>query len=75
MFGKINSPTPKFELLKKTSTYEIRRYPSLIKAEISSVDMGSIEEHEAKSFRMLASYIGVFGDPQNVAPTEVRLSS
>ena len=60
-FGKINVETPKFTLLKKTPSYEIRRYAPQIRAQIS---YSSSELSSSYGFRPLANYI--FG--QNVMP-------
>jgi hypothetical protein len=54
---------PKFEVLEKSASFEMRQYPSLIVAEVL-VD-GDLDEASSKGFRLLADYI--FGN--NRAPT------
>lgn len=60
VFGKTDSKEPDYKILK-TGEYDVRQYDKLFVAEISND-----AAHEANnSFRELASYIGVFGEPQN----------
>jgi hypothetical protein len=54
VFGKINVETPKFALLKKTSSYEIRQYPRLIRA---TVETPGADPASSGGFRWLANYI------------------
>mmetsp|Transcript_34867 Transcript_34867/g.48362 ORF Transcript_34867/g.48362 Transcript_34867/m.48362 type:complete len:202 (-) Transcript_34867:187-792(-) len=61
LLGKITVETPKYEVLVKKDTYELRKYPAL-------VAVGTPTDHIVQgnaSFSRLARFIGVFGRPQN----------
>lgn len=65
---------PGYEVLEKTSSYEVRRYVPYIVAEVDTD--GDVREAGNKAFRILAGYI--FGDNQGeqkmnmTAPVEAR---
>lgn len=65
---------PEYEVLERTSDYEIRRYAPYIVAEVDTD--GNVREAGNKAFRILAGYI--FGDNQGeekmnmTAPVEAR---
>ncbi|GJD12164.1 hypothetical protein Gasu2_62740 [Galdieria sulphuraria] len=66
--GKVSVEQPLYEIEKKTSEYEIRKYPSLRVAEVYRSELKgetSNYDFESQAFRILASYIGVFGEPKN----------
>ena len=66
VFGRISVETPKYTLLRQFSDFEIRQYPPQVAA---SVDMDA-EFGRNSAFSVLASYIGVFGSPQNKKNSE-----
>ncbi|GJQ13234.1 hypothetical protein GpartN1_g5025.t1 [Galdieria partita] len=68
VLGKVSVEQPLYEIERKTSEYEIRKYPSLRLAEVSRAELKnetSGYDFESQAFRILASYIGVFGEPKN----------
>eukprot|EP00121_Abeoforma_whisleri_P012913 Awhi_evm1s11920 len=58
VFGKVDVESPAHEVIKVGQGYEIRKYPSAVAAEVMT-------NGDDNGFRILANYIGVFGDPQN----------
>lgn len=64
VFGVIKEETPKFTVLKRTATFEVRRYqPSIIAETVYATnEMG---KNAGQAFGRLARYIGVFSDAQN----------
>jgi hypothetical protein len=61
VFGKTGVKEPPFTLIRSYGDkFELRRYGSLCLAE---VDMNTVQENGG--FRVLAKYIGVFGNPEN----------
>lgn len=61
VFGKIDVETPKYTVLARAATYEIRRY---LPQKAAQTSYRSAQESDA--FRRLAAYIGVFQTPRNV---------
>ena len=55
VFGRIGVECPPFELLKRTSIYEVRRYPALLRAEVDMPSARSLNTGDG--FRSLANYI------------------
>jgi len=65
VFGVTGSKEPVFKTLRSCGSYEIRKYGKTFIAEIEKTR----NSHGAdQSFRSLAKYIGVFGEPQNRLP-------
>lgn len=60
VFGMSSVKEPPFVVISSASQYEIRRYSSYI---IAQVKNGADDPNGA--FRILARYIGVFGEPEN----------
>jgi len=58
VFGVTGTEEPKYSLLKAGADYEIRSYQPYVVAQVDSSDSNS-------TFRVLAEYIGVFGEPKN----------
>jgi len=80
VLGKIAVETPQFELLKRTDSYEIRKYGPLVAAEVRASEVFAGQEHQGNKldstgFRLLASYIGAIGKPANVAVSGERAES
>jgi hypothetical protein len=71
VFGSTGTKEPPFRRISlvypSSASYEIREYGSIFIAEL---DKRSIDDNSA--FRVLAAYIGVFGDPQNVKQGSVE---
>jgi hypothetical protein len=66
VFGSTGSKEPAFKTLRSCNIYEIREYGKLFIAEIEKSDSTN------NSFKTLAKYIGVFGEPQNRLPDKPR---
>lgn len=65
VFGKISEEQPEFEVLRKfdgNMAYEVRQYHDQVRVETSA-------RNTDESFKRLARYIGVFGTPENRAPS------
>lgn len=67
VFGRTGTKEPTFKLLR-SAPYEIRVYPPYFVAEVQAS-----EDSVNDSFRELAKYIGVFGEPENVKGKTVVL--
>ncbi|KAL5729376.1 hypothetical protein ACHQM5_002343 [Ranunculus cassubicifolius] len=66
VFGRMSVETPKFQALKSTTSYEIRKYPPSVVAQVT-YDPSQVGG-ERGGFGILANYIGVTGRPQNTKP-------
>lgn len=71
VFGAIDVETPAHVTLQKYDTFEVRRYPEGVAA---SVSMGNQNETN-DSFRILARYIGVFGNPANEKASPIAMTA
>lgn len=76
VFGMTGVEEPKYALLQSTP-FEIRAYPKYMMAQ---VEMSSSDPNDKSAFRVLAKYIGVYGDAENegrrsIATTAPRISS
>ena len=70
IFGRVSGETPKYEVVRKVEkngfTYEVRRYPKSLIAEVTSKDIGvSGSAFNTEAFKVLAKYIGVFSQAEN----------
>lgn len=74
VFGKISVETPKYEVIKSTSEYEIRKYPASVVAEVT-YDPKQMNNDKDAGFKILANYIGVFGQPQNAKPEQIAMTA
>ncbi|KAF7143836.1 hypothetical protein RHSIM_Rhsim05G0203000 [Rhododendron simsii] len=74
VFGKICVETPKYELIKSTPDYEIRKYPSSVIAEVT-YDPTQFKGDKDGGFAVLANYIGAFGNPQNSKPEKIAMTA
>lgn len=76
VFGKQTVAEPHFEVLLERAkgsvktAYEIRRYGERYVAEASYTS-----DDDGSPFRLLASYIGVFGDPQNEGAESIDMTA
>lgn len=68
VFGTINEEKPKYKLIKKTDSYEIRLYDECIAIETSN-------SSDDNSFMKLAGYIGVLTKPQNISNESIAMTS
>lgn len=74
--GHIDVETPNHEVVSKSEDYEVWRLPAQVAASVNSKDISRNDDGSLKSgndfgntaFRMLARYIGVIGDPENMKP-------
>ncbi|KAI8027139.1 Heme-binding-like protein [Camellia lanceoleosa] len=74
IFGKIDVETQKFELIKSTDDYEIRKYfPSVI-AEVT-YDPTHFKGNKDGGFVILANYIDAIGNPQNSTPEKITMTA
>ncbi|XP_024975656.1 uncharacterized protein LOC112513583 [Cynara cardunculus var. scolymus] len=74
VFGKVNVETPKFEVIKSSAGYEIRQYSASVTAEIT-YDPTQFKGDKDGGFKILANYIGAFGNPQNTKPEKIAMTS
>lgn len=74
VFGRIPVETPKYELIQSANGYEVRKYPSSVIAEITYNPADFKSEKEA-GFQVLASFIGVFGKPENSRPEKIAMTA
>ncbi|KAM7526428.1 hypothetical protein LguiA_016330 [Lonicera macranthoides] len=74
ILGKISVETPKFELIKSTESYEIRKYFSQVIAEFT-YDPSQFEGKKDAGFTVLANYIGALGNPQNTKPEKIAMTA
>ncbi|PKA52486.1 Heme-binding-like protein [Apostasia shenzhenica] len=73
IFGRITVETPKYQVLRAASDYEIRSYFSSVVAEIT-YDPSQLGGRDA-GFMILAKYIGAVGEPQNVRPEKIAMTA
>ncbi|BAT97278.1 Heme-binding-like protein [Vigna angularis] len=74
VFGKISVETPKYEVIKSTSEYEIRKYAPCVVAEVT-YDPSQFKENKDGGFMVLANYIGALGKPQNTKPEKIAMTA
>ncbi|KAL1825608.1 hypothetical protein DCAR_0313783 [Daucus carota subsp. sativus] len=74
LLGKIIVETPKYELLKSTSNYEIRKYLPAVVAQVT-YNPAQFDGDKDGGFKLLANYIGVFGNPLNKAPQKIAMTT
>ncbi|XP_065851933.1 uncharacterized protein [Euphorbia lathyris] len=72
ILGKISVETPKYELVKSTTEYEIRKYSPSVAAEFT-YDPSQMKEKDG--FMVLANYIGVLGNPQNTKTEQIAMTA
>ncbi|PWA48127.1 heme-binding-like protein, chloroplastic [Artemisia annua] len=75
VFGKIIVETPKYEVIKSTTDYEIRHYPPSVIAEITYDPAQMKGQDKDGGFSILANYIGVLGKPQNTTTQKIDMTS
>lgn len=74
VFGKIRVETPKYEVIKSTTDYEIRKYPPSVVAEVT-YDPAQFKGNKDGGFTVLANYIGALGNPQNAKPEKIAMTA
>ncbi|GMP50998.1 hypothetical protein CsSME_00017403 [Camellia sinensis var. sinensis] len=74
VFGKIDVKTPKFELIRSTDKYEIRKYSPSVIAEVT-YNPTQFKGKKDGSFMILANYIGALGNPQNSKPENIAMTA
>ncbi|TKY63399.1 Heme-binding protein [Spatholobus suberectus] len=74
VFGKITVETPKYEVIKSTSEYEIRKYAPSVVAEVT-YDPSQFKGNKDGGFTVLANYIGALGNPQNAKPEKIAMTA
>lgn len=72
--GKINVETPKYDVIQSTPDYEIRKYASSVIAEVT-YDPTDLKGDKDGGFKILANYIGAFGNPQNTKPEKIAMTA
>ncbi|KAK9698270.1 hypothetical protein RND81_08G092700 [Saponaria officinalis] len=75
VFGRIPVETPKYEVLKSTNEYEIRKFPPSIVAEITYNPSEMKGNDVDGGFTILASYIGAFGNPKNTKTEQIAMTA
>ncbi|XP_061336640.1 heme-binding-like protein At3g10130, chloroplastic [Gastrolobium bilobum] len=74
VFGKIGVETPKFEVIKSTHEYEIRKYAPSVVAEVT-YEPSQFKGNKDGGFMVLANYIGALGNPQNTKPEKIAMTA
>lgn len=74
VFGKIGVETPKYEVIKTTQDYEIRKYAPSVAAEVT-YDPSQFKGNKDGGFMILANYIGALGNPQNTKPEKIAMTA
>jgi hypothetical protein len=74
VFGKIGVEIPKFEVIKTTQNYVIRKYAPSVVAEIT-YDPSMFKGDKDGGFKVLVDYIGIFGKPQNTKTEKISMTS
>ncbi|KAG5060281.1 hypothetical protein JHK87_001310 [Glycine soja] len=74
VFGKITVETAKYEVIKSTSEYEIRKYAPSVVAEVT-YDPSQFKGNKDGGFMILANYIGAVGKPQNTKPEKIAMTA
>ncbi|KAK2447863.1 SOUL heme-binding family protein [Trifolium repens] len=74
VFGKIGVETPKYEVIKTTEDYEIRKYAASVAAEVT-YDPSQFKGNKDGGFMVLANYIGALGNPQNTKPEKIAMTA
>ncbi|KAK7286864.1 hypothetical protein RJT34_22184 [Clitoria ternatea] len=74
VFGKISVETAKYEVIKSTSEYEIRKYAPSVVAEFT-YDPSQFKGNKDGGFTVLANYIGALGNPQNTKPEKIAMTA
>lgn len=74
VFGKIGVETPKYEVIKTTPDYEIRKYAPSVAAEVT-YDPSQFKGNRDGGFMILANYIGALGNPQNTKPEKIAMTA
>lgn len=74
LFGKIIVETPKYEIIKSTSNYEIRKYFPAVVAQVKYTP-SQFNGDKDGGFKLLVNYIGVFGNPLNKAPQKIAMTT
>ena len=67
VFGRISEETPKFQVVSRHATFEVRRYAGGL----------AIESNDSanKGFMHLAKYIGVMGKPENDRGEKIAMTA
>lgn len=74
IFGKISVETPKYQVMKTTDDYEIRKYPACVVAQVT-YDPSQFKGNKDGGFMILANYIGALGNPQNKKPQTIAMTA
>ncbi|GMP40928.1 hypothetical protein CsSME_00011202 [Camellia sinensis var. sinensis] len=74
VFRKIDVETPKFELIKSTNDYEIRKYSPSVIAEVT-YDPTHFKGNKDDCFMISANYIDIVGNPQNSTPEKITMKA
>lgn len=74
VFGKISVETPKYDILKQSAEYEIRRYGQSVIAQVT-YDPSQFKDKKDGGFMILANYIGALGNPQNTKPEKIAMTA
>ncbi|XP_024935142.1 heme-binding-like protein At3g10130, chloroplastic [Ziziphus jujuba] len=74
VFGKISVETPKYEVIRSFTDYEIRKYAPSVIAQVT-YDPSQFKGDKDGGFTLLANYIGALGNPQNVKPEKIAMTA
>ncbi|CAL1378911.1 unnamed protein product [Linum trigynum] len=74
VLGRITVETPKYELIKACSEYEIRKYAPSVYAQVT-YNPSQFKGNKDGGFMLLANYIGALGNPQNAKPEKIAMTA
>jgi hypothetical protein len=75
VFGRTGSAEPAFDLIRSTSSYEVRNYGNLFTA-VTHIDTAKKDgKMSNNAFSTLAKYIGVFGTPENKLQQPIAMTA
>ncbi|KAL8148080.1 heme-binding-like protein At3g10130, chloroplastic [Apium graveolens] len=74
IFGKISVETPKYEVVKTTGNYEIRKYPGCVVAQVT-YKPSQFKGNKDGGFMILANYIGALRNPQNKKAETIAMTA
>ncbi|KAH7514567.1 uncharacterized protein LOC107430733 [Ziziphus jujuba] len=75
VLGKIPVETPKYQVIRSFTDYEIRKYAPSVIAQVTYDPSHEFKGDKDGGFTLLANYIGVFGNPQNLKPEKIAMTA
>jgi hypothetical protein len=80
IFGRMSNESPAHDVVRKVEkdgyTYEIRKYPKSLTAEVTSDDIGVTgSAFSSEGFKVIARYIGVFSQAENSTKESIPMTA